>query len=143
MLNSFVTLFCDVVMQPTNGTQHLTSLWVSWQRSPLDSRGMSCIYLMGKKNSTKKWAKQAKGEEQRPQTSFCDMCHKFPSFVRWKTRCKQNVQIEIPDESPRKTSTFCWRPLRLWYPFYLLLVPLNIPWAVSCAAFNIFKLFFL
>ena len=53
-------------------------------------------------------------------SSFCDMCQKFPSFVRWKRQCKQNVQIEIPDKTLEKTSTFCWRPLRLWYLFQFI-----------------------
>ena len=119
-------------IMPTNETQHQTSLWVSWQKSPWNPREMSYLDLIGGKRTLRK-SGQAKGEEQRPYTlpwtkfhvdcyfsSFCDMCQKFPSFVRWKRQCKQNVQIEIPDKTLEKTSTFCWRPLRLWYLFQFI-----------------------
>ena len=106
-------------MLPTNETQHQTSLWVSWQKSPWNPREMSYLDLIGGKRTLRK-SGQAKGEEQRPYTlpwtkfhvdcyfsSFCDMCQKFPYFVRWKRQCKQNVQIEIPDKTLEKTSTIC------------------------------------
>ena len=39
------------------------------------------------------------------------MCQKF-SLGPYKI---QNMQIEIPNEIPQKTSTLCYRPFRLWH----------------------------
>lgn len=43
---------------------------------------------------------------------FAEMCLKFPFVVQRKTRYN-NMQIEIRDESLRKTSALCWWPFRL------------------------------
>ena len=45
--------------------------------------------------------------------TFSEMCPKFPLVVQCNTRCKWNMQIEIPNESPRKTSTSRRKPFRL------------------------------
>ena len=35
-------------------------------------------------------------------STSCEICYKFPFVMQCKTWFKQNMQIEIPDESPRK-----------------------------------------
>ena len=45
-------------------------------------------------------------------------CDSFFSFVRCNTRCKRNMQIEIPDESPRRTWTLCWGRVLLHFSLF-------------------------
>lgn len=110
MLNSFVTR----VMQPTNGTQHQTSLWVSRQRSPLDSRGMSYIYLMGKKTARKS-GRSKLGEKNNALRLRFAICATNSLLL-----CVGKRDVNKMCKSRSRTSTFCWRPLRLWYPFLLV-----------------------
>ena len=43
------------------------------------------------------------------------MWQEFLFVVQCKTQCRLNLQIEIPDESPRWTSTLTWRHFQLWH----------------------------
>ena len=111
-------------MPSMNRTQHRTSFLVSCKEVHLIRGKCHISTSSGEKKSTKsgqsKLRKKNNALRLYPGQSFmetvfsiCNMCRKFPSFVLWKKRCKQNVQIKIPDERLQKTSTFFWRPLRL------------------------------
>ena len=108
---------------------------VSLQRTQLNFSGSS-FRVTGRKNKKAKWAKQAREKENLNYISsagaasqlfpfwpfdkdtyfltFCEMWQEFNFVVQCKTQCRLNLEIEIPDESPRWTSTLSWRHCRLW-----------------------------
>ena len=117
-------------MPPINGTKH-RNVNLLTKKSIKSAESVVSWPHRGIKNSTKSGQSKPRKKKNalRPYPRrrfmgtviFCRfaMCQKFPFFlcVRKHNVIKQNVQIEIPKESPRKTLTFCWGPLRLWYPF--------------------------
>lgn len=113
----------------------MTPWKVSLQRTPLNFSG-KFISRNGKKKQEGKVGKASKGKENLnyiPSAravlqlfpfwpfdkdtyflTFCEMRQEFNFVVQCKTQCGLDLQIEIPDESPRWTSTLSCRHFQLW-----------------------------
>ena len=71
------------------------------------------------------------------------MCQKFPSFVRWKRQCKQNVQIEIPEETLQRLQHSAGGLSDCDTFFSSLPVPLKHTLGRTLRSFEDFQTFFL